>query len=550
MPFRLHIAGAVFRDDKNREVTLHGINLGADAKNPSEPDLPSHEPNAFFDGDNVSFLKRPFALSDARPHFSRLRRWGYNTIRYIFTWEAIEHAGPGKYDEEWIEHTISVLRVAGEYGFHVFMDPHQDVWSRFTGGSGAPMWTIYACGLNPATLAPGEAALVQNTWPEPAKFPKMIWATNYTRSACQTLFTLWFAGKTFAPKAIINGVNIQDYLQDHYLAAVKHLAQRIQDAGDLYPAVVFAWESLNEPNRGMVGVEDISKVPSQQKLQKGTSPTAWQGMLTAAGRACEVETWDFGGLGPYKSGSQLVDPQGVPSWLPADYDDSKYGFRRDPSWKLGECIWAQHGVWDPVSDSLLRKDYFGIHPTDKDVIDYEYFTNHFFMDHYRRYRDTLRSVFPDTIMFCQGPVLEIPPSIKDTRDDDPNMVFAPHWYDGVTLMNKKWNKWWNVDVFGVLRGKYSTPALAIKIGESAIRRCFRDQLSAIRDEGNEHMGSRPCVFTEFGIPYDMDDQYAYRTGDYTSQIKALDANLFGMESSKLNFALWNYTATVRATPVV
>jgi len=126
---RLRIDGRTFRDPQNREVTLHGINCAADAKLPATPDLPSHISEKFFDGDNVSFVNRPFSLEDASTHFSRLRSWGYNTIRYIFTWEAIEHAGPGKYDEEWIEHTISVLRKAKEYGFYIFMDPHQDVVS-------------------------------------------------------------------------------------------------------------------------------------------------------------------------------------------------------------------------------------------------------------------------------------------------------------------------------------------------------------------------------------------------------------------------------------
>lgn len=125
----LHIDGKVFRDSHNREVTLRGINVAGDAKYPKSPDLPSFVPDKFFDGDDVSFVGRPFSLEDAHGHFKRLRRWGYNTIRYIFTWEAIEHAGPGKYDEEWVTFTIEVLRIAKQYEFYVFMDPHQDVVS-------------------------------------------------------------------------------------------------------------------------------------------------------------------------------------------------------------------------------------------------------------------------------------------------------------------------------------------------------------------------------------------------------------------------------------
>lgn len=373
----------------------------------------------------------------------------------------------------------------------------------------------------------------------------MIWATNYTRLACQTIFTLFWAGRAFAPKAVIDGINIQDYLQGHFIAACKYLARRIQEAGDLDRDVIIAWESMNEPNHGLVGLQDLTVVPSEQKLQKGTSPTAWQAILTGSGRACEIDTWDFGGMGPYKSGSKVIDPHGESTWLSATSYDRKYGWTRDPGWKLdGSCLWANHGVWNPSSDRLLKKDYFAVDPETGKTIDYEYFTNKWYMAHYRQYRDAIRDLFPDTTMFCQPPVLEIPPSLKGTADDDPNMAFAPHWYDGVTLMTKKWNRLWNVDVFGVLRNKYSSPIWAIKIGETAIRNCFRNQMSAIRDEGMAHMGSRPCVLTEFGIPYDMDDGYAYKTGDYDSQIRAMDANWFAIEGSGVGGALWDYTPTV------
>ena len=58
------------------------------------------------------------------------------------------------------------------------------------------------------------------------------------------------------------------------------------------------------------------------------------------------------------------------------------------------------------------------------------------------------------------------------------------------------------------------------------------------------MGKRPCVFTEFGIPYDMNDGYAYKAGDYESQIRAMDANWFGVEGTGCGAALWNFSLQV------
>ncbi|KAK1147605.1 endo-1,4-beta-glucanase [Aspergillus melleus] len=540
--YRLRVEGQSFRDPENREVTLRGINVAGDAKYPKVPDLRSHDPARFFDADNVSFVGRPFLLEHADAHFNRLRTWGYNTIRYIFTWEAIEHAGPGLYDEEWLDFTVNVLRIAKKYEFYIFMDPHQDVWSRLSGGSGAPAWTLYAAGLNPKAFKSTQAALSHNVWDSPADFPKMLWCTNYTRLACQTMFTLFWAGRDFAPKALIDGMNIQDYLQGHFIAACRYLAQKIHEAGDLEHDVVIGWESLNEPHRGLVGVQDISVVPPEQHLQLGTSPSPFQGMMLGSGQPCEVATWDFRRFGPRRTGAQLIDPRGESAWLPAGYDDSRYGWRRDPGWKLGECLWAQHGVWDPSRKVLLRKDYFSRKPGATDEkLDYAGFTNYYFLNHYRAYKNAIRSVCGSTIMFCQPPVMELPPSIKGTGDDDPNMVHAVHFYDGLTLLTKHWNRLYNVDVVGILRGKHLTPAFGLKIGERSIRKSLRDQLRFLRQESIRHMGNRPLVFTEIGIPYDLDGKRAYKTGDYKCQIQAMDANHFALEGSTANgFTWWAY----------
>ena len=540
----LKIDGDRLRDSYGRETTFRGINIDAGGKNPRHPDQSSHVPQDFFDGDNVSFVDRPFTENEAHHHFGQLKRWGYNALRYIFTWEALEHGGPGIYDEDFVANTIKTLRIAKAYGFYVFMDPHQDVWSRFTGGSGAPMWTLYACGLNPETFATTQAAMVHNTWPNPAEFPKMLWPTNYTRLATETTFTLFYAGRDFAPNAIIDGKNIQDYLTDHFINACAHLAKRIHEAGDLENECVIGWESMNEPHRGLLGWEDLDAIPDNLKMKKGTMPTPWQSLLSGSGRAVEVDTWDFGSFGPYKSGRELVDPAGVSAWLPADYDDSHYGWKRDPGWKLGECLWAQHGVWNSKEDQLLRKDYFSSIPKSGTKLDYEGFTNLYFMDHYRKYRDAIRAVHKDCIMLLQSAVLEFPPRIKGTPDDDNRTIFCSHYYDGLTLLTKHWNKWYNFDIFGFMRGKYSSPMFAIKVGETAIRNSFREQLEGIRLEAVEYTGTHPVLFTEIGIPYDMDNHYAYKTGDYSSQVAALDANHFALEGSGANgYTLWTYVAT-------
>ncbi|KAK9457890.1 glycoside hydrolase superfamily [Dipodascopsis uninucleata] len=530
-----------FRDLDNRVITLRGINLAGDSKLPMSPCIPSHEPDLFFDGDNVSFVGRPFPLSEADEHLQRIKNWGFNVVRYIFCWEAIEHERPGKYDDQFVKSTIELLKKIREYGFYVFMDPHQDVWSRFSGGSGAPMWTLYAAGLDPRNFAPTEAAVVQNLWPDPATYPKMMWATNYDRLACQVMFTLFWAGEDFAPKAVIDGQNIQHYLQDHFINAVKYLAENIYSSG-LDDSFILGWESCNEPARGLLGCPDLLTHPSYEKLKKYTSPTPFESILLGSGRAVEVETYDFGSIGPYKTGLKVVNNSKTSTWLSEDFDDSRYGWRRGPQWKLGECIWAQHGVWDPCENRILKPHYFAQSPDGLDITENKW-ADRYFMEHFNKYADMIRSVRKSAILFCQTPVLAIPPDFVSMNSVRSRMVFTPHYYDGLTLIRKHWSNIWNIDVVGVLRDRYWNPIFGIRIGETSIRNCLRDQLKVLKDEGIEKFGQEvPCLFSEIGIPFDMDDKKAYSDGDYNSQIHALDANIFALESSMLHCTFWVYCA--------
>ncbi len=142
------------------------------------------------------------------------------------TWEAIEHKGAGIYDEEYLDYLQAVIRKAGEYGFNVLIDPHQDVWSRFSGGDGAPGWTLEAVGFNIAHFQETGAAIVHQLHGDP--FPQMIWPTNSARLAAATMYTLFFGGNDFAPATQIEGEPAQEYLQRHYIAAYQQVADRLK----------------------------------------------------------------------------------------------------------------------------------------------------------------------------------------------------------------------------------------------------------------------------------------------------------------------------------
>ena len=105
--------------------------------------------------------------------------------------------------QAYIEYFAAVVAKAAEYDICVYVDPHQDVWSRFSGGSGAPAWTFSAVGLDVRAFEPTGAALVHQTHcgggPDAlAAFPRMCWPTNLHKLACGTMFTLFWGGRTTA----------------------------------------------------------------------------------------------------------------------------------------------------------------------------------------------------------------------------------------------------------------------------------------------------------------------------------------------------------------
>ena len=144
----MHIDGPWFKDDEGRSLMLRGVNLGGNCKTPCRPDGATWKRDGFFDYKHVSFAGRPFPLSEADEHFRRLKEWGFRFERFLVTWEAIEHEGPGLYDDAYLDYVRAVLEKAAAHGIEVFIDPHQDVWSRWTGGDGAPAWSMELVGMD------------------------------------------------------------------------------------------------------------------------------------------------------------------------------------------------------------------------------------------------------------------------------------------------------------------------------------------------------------------------------------------------------------------
>jgi len=499
----IHIADGQFQDEHGRTLLLRGVNLGGSSKVPYRPNGATYVREGFFDHRNVSFVGRPFPLEQADEHLTRLRTWGLTFLRFLVPWEAVEHAGPGVYDEEYLDFLHAVVRKADEHGLQLFIDPHQDVWSRLSGGDGAPGWTFEAIGMDVTRFAETGAAIVHATHGDP--FPRMIWPTNYGKLAAATMFTLFFGGNDFASKTLVDGEPAQEYLQRHYMDAMKQVARRLKDL----PNVV-GYDTLNEPSNGYIGCADLNS-NTGGLLRLGDSPTPLQGMWLGAGIPQDVEVWDLRVSGARLLGRRRVNPSGVRVW-----QDGR------------ECVWKENGVWGldaQGAPQLLRPDHFvqvNGQPVD--------FANDYLRPFANRYAREIRSVDPKAVIF-----VESVPGQSHLRwgpQDAPHVVHAAHWYDGLTLFTKSFRSWLNADL---TTGK-------LVFGSGRVLRMFSQQLAKAREWSLTQMCGAPTLIGEVGIPFDMGQKRAYRTGDFSGQTRAMDANLCALEANLLSYTLWNYTA--------
>jgi hypothetical protein len=451
---------------------------------------------------------RPFPLEEAEGRFEQLARWGFTFIRLLITWEALEHQGPGQYDEAYLAYLRKLLLAAEKWGISVFIDPHQDVWSRFTGGDGAPAWTLEGLGIRPERLDPTGAAL---TWQRYAEYhggqscPPMTWPSNYNRYATMTMFTLFFAGNTYAPDTRIGGEPVQDWLQGHYIAAMRHAYRRLKNCGALV-----GWGTMNEPAAGLVGCRDLASTEDAM-IPLGLIPSPFQAMAAAGGHRVAVAVYGVTLLGRRVIRRETLNPQGLSLF--------REGF---------DCPWKQAGVWDEQGGKarLLRNGHFARYRERPPR-----FEDDFLKPFMTRFIAAMEEGRKETLFFIEGIPNREHPAWHE--GDPPKVVNAFHWYDGFSLYARFFRPWFGVDA---VRGR---PLL----GRKALAAYYREALGKALAWARERMGNMPCLLGEFGIPYNMNKGRAYRTGDYSMQEAALSLYYDTIDEFRLHSTIWNYSAT-------
>ena len=179
----------------------------------------------------------------------------------------------------------------------MFVDPHHDVWSRWTGGDGAPFWCFDLVGLAPEHFV--EAGAVG--------LDAQDWSENYQRVPVATMWTLFYGGDTFCPEL----AGVQQELQDRYIGAVAAVAERIAHLDN-----VLGYDTLNEPGNGYIG-RSARSLTTARRFFDQDGPAPWSPLEhLAAGDGVTVRRED----------GEVLNPNGRSIW--------RHG-----------CPWQRAGIW-------------------------------------------------------------------------------------------------------------------------------------------------------------------------------------------------------------
>ena len=506
-----------FVDEKGRKVLLRGVNLGGSSKVPYKPNGATHIKTDFGDHKEVSFIGRPFPLNEANLHFKRLKHWGFNCFRLLITWEAIEHKGPKIYDKEYLDYISELLKIAHENKLYCFIDPHQDVWSRMTGGDGAPGWTFEKVGLDYKKFEESNAAFTMQyhyDHENPNSYPQMHWQGNAYRFANGTMWTLFFGGKDFAPSCKIDGISSQDYLQTHFINSFKQIAIILKDE-----PYVLGFDTLNEPLQGWIEIMvDGSNISNFSEIL-GYAFTPIDAMATGSGYSRIIGYREIKRFGIRETKKEEISKDGINCWLEG-YED----------------LWRKHGVWglnESGEPEILNNEYF-LRVGEKSVNFYKDYLSPFI----KRYSTVIREVRPNTILFFEGAAERLMRGHSFEIELPENVVHAAHWYDVATLGTQK----------PMLKANFDIISNKTVIGKTNVQKMFINQLKLIKESSEKIRGGIPTLIGEFGLPYNLNNKEAYKIYNsdpenaWNSHIKALNLYYNALDANLLHSTQWNYTA--------
>ena len=235
--------GRWFRDSLGRYVLFRGVNFGSRSK------LPPYLPIAPLDVRNIDQLDLKKEIELVKPELDLLRHLGFNIVRLLISWKAIEPK-PNPNLEELLPEGKRYLSMVKEIidelykrDLYVFLDFHQDIAHEIYGGDGFPDWAI---GIDKKNKKPKPASLRDKKWQVAYMINKLV--RNTFRSFWDNNLTNIEAGLENYP--------VRTHLEKTIGQTVKFFTDSGNDVNNEkgHPAIL-GIEPFNEPHP--VGLKDF-----------------------------------------------------------------------------------------------------------------------------------------------------------------------------------------------------------------------------------------------------------------------------------------------------
>jgi uncharacterized membrane protein HdeD (DUF308 family) len=226
--------GSWFNDDQGRHLLFRGVNFASRAK------LAPYLPIAPLETKNLSQLNLKEEIKSVEPELDRLKDLGFNIVRLLISWKAIEPRPNTNFDEllpEGKQYLTFVKEIIDELyarNLYVFLDFHQDIAHERYGGDGFPDWAL--------------ATDIEHELPEPSNLRDKKWMIKYVtnKSVKKTLTSFWRNDLTH-----IEGENKLEHfpVRTHLEKTIGQTAKffRSLNNGKGHPAIL-GIEPFNEPN--------------------------------------------------------------------------------------------------------------------------------------------------------------------------------------------------------------------------------------------------------------------------------------------------------------
>jgi endoglycosylceramidase len=187
---RLRLEADGFHDNQGRFIQFRGVNVAGNAKLP------------------------PFIPFEDSAWWDMLANWGFNMVRLTLFWEAIEPE-PGQFCNSYLNKVKLMTDEAARRGIYVLLDMHQDLYSRWLQGDGAPDWAF------PIDIDPKKND----------GFGGRFWGLAYILlKDVRSCFTNFFSSRD---------------LRDHYLNSWLKIAEAVKNN-----PYILGYDIMNEPSAG------------------------------------------------------------------------------------------------------------------------------------------------------------------------------------------------------------------------------------------------------------------------------------------------------------